>query len=196
MPEPILPFQEAAIAETPHPQDADLSRVPALWPGPISAEDLGDDDIGQFGRYWLSLADAAGGVPDRSDFDPTRIPALLAYLIVLEHLGGDEFRYRLLGTGVDIFTRRSYTGLKTSEIDGHGPGNRIHTLYMETLRQGCMIGCALPYVGRSSICKSVRQIAVPFRTAQGDGQVISLIEFDLISGIETKRLPQARRWVL
>ncbi|WP_420564063.1 PAS domain-containing protein [Thalassobaculum sp.] len=184
------------IAGPPHANDAEQSRVPDLIPGPISPEDLGQDDIGRFGRYWLSLYDATGGVPDRAEFDPTRIPSLLANIIVVEHLGGDEFRYRLLGTGVDIFTRRSYTGLKTSEIDGHGPGNRIHTLYMETLRQGGMIGCALPYVGRSSICKSVRQIAVPFRTANGGGQVISLIEFDLISGIETKRLPQARRWVL
>lgn len=59
-----------------------------------------------------------------------------------------------------------------------------------------MMGCALPYVGRSSICKSVRQLAVPFRTAEGTGQVISLIEFDLIDGVETRRLPQSRRWVL
>jgi len=158
--------------------------------------DLGLDDIGEFGRYWLSLAEADGGVPDRAAFDPTQIPMLIANLIVLEHLGGEEFRYRLLGTGVDAFTRRSYTGMKTSEIDGHGPGNRIHTLYMETLRRGGMVGCALPYVGRSSICKSVRQIAVPFRTAEGGGQVISLIEFELKTGVETQRMPQARRWVL
>ncbi len=158
--------------------------------------DLGLDDIGEFGRYWLSLADADGGVPDRAAFDPTQIPMLLANLIVLEHLGGDEFRYRLLGTGVDAFTRRSYAGMKTSELDGHGPGNRIHTLYMETLRRGGMVGCALPYVGRSSICKSVRQIAVPFRTAEGGGQVISLIEFELKTGVETQRMPQARRRVL
>ena len=158
--------------------------------------DLGLDDIGEFGRYWLSLAEADGGVPDRAAFDPTQIPMLLANLIVLEHLGREEFRYRLLGTGVDAFTRRSYTGMKTSELDGHGPGNRIHTLYMETLRRGGMVGCALPYVGRSSICKSVRQIAVPFRTAEGGGQVISLIEFELKTGVETQRMPQARRWVL
>lgn len=59
-----------------------------------------------------------------------------------------------------------------------------------------MVGCALPYVGRSSICKSVRQIAVPFRTAEGGGQVISLIEFELMTGAEVKSLPQSRRWVL
>ncbi|WPZ36468.1 PAS domain-containing protein [Thalassobaculum sp. OXR-137] len=162
----------------------------------MSSADLGSDRIGRFGRYWLSLRDSAGAVPDRVDFDPTALADMLPNLIVVEHLAGDEFRYRLLGTGVDAFTRRSYTGKKTSEIDGHGPGNRIHTLYVETLRRGGMVGCALPYVGRSSICKSVRQIAVPFRTAEGGGQVISLIEFELMTGAEVKSLPQSRRWVL
>ena len=162
----------------------------------MSAADLGNDRIGRFGRYWLSLADAAGGIPARGAFDPAALSEMLANIIVVEHLGGEEFLYRLLGTGVDSFTRRSYTGLKTSDIEGHGPGNRIHTLYMETLRRGGIVGCALPYVGRSSICKSVRQIAVPFRTPEGRGQVISLIEFELMSSAEIKSIPQARRWVL
>ena len=162
----------------------------------MSDSDLGNDRIGRFGRYWLSLAEAAGGVPDRGAFDPAALSEMLANVIVVEHLGGEEFRYRLLGTGVDIFTRRYYTGMKTSEIEGHGPGNRIHTLYTETLRQGAIVGCALPYVGRSSICKSVSQIAVPFRTPKGHGQIISLIEFELMSIDEIKSIPQARRWVL
>lgn len=159
-------------------------------------EDLGADRIGRFGRYWLELSHASGGTPDRSAFDPVAIIDMLANVIVVEHLGAEDFRYRLLGTGVDWFTKRSYTGLRTSEIDGHGPGNRIHTIYSETLRTQTMVGCAMPYVGSSSICRSVRQIAVPFRAESGLNQIISLIEFDLAPGIRAKLLPPAKRWVL
>lgn len=184
------------IAAGPHANDSGRSRVPSDAPTPMSPEDLGDDRIGRFGRYWLSLAQAAGSTPDRRQFDPLALIDVLANIIVVEHLGGDEFRYRLLGTGVDWFTRRPYTGLRTSEIEGHGPGNRIHTLYLETLKSRSLVGCTMPYVGTSSICRSVQQIAAPFRTEHGHDQIISLIEFELASGVRAKLVPPAKRWVL
>jgi hypothetical protein len=36
---------------------------------------------------------------------------------------------------------------------------------------------ALPYVGRSTVCTAVRQIAVPFRSGEEPDQIVSLIEF-------------------
>ena len=149
-------------------------------PAPVGPDDLGDDAVGQLARYWWELANAAGGVPLRSAFDPARVASLLQRLIVVEHLGGGDFRYRLLGTEVDHFTKSRYTGKRTSEIPGHGPGNRIHALYMATLAADGPVGMALPYVGTSSICKLVRQIEVPFRTGAKPDQVISMIEFELL----------------
>lgn len=184
------------IAAGSHANDSGRSRVPNDAPAPMSPDDLRGDRIGRFGRYWLSLAEAAGGVPERDRFDPAAVVDLLANIILVEHLGGEEFRYRLLGTGVDWFTRRPYTGLRTSEIEGHGPGNRIHTLYLETLRSRSLTGCAMPYVGKSSICRSVQQIAAPLRAADGRDQIVSLIEFELASGVQAKLLPPAKRWVL
>ncbi|MDF1794171.1 MAG: PAS domain-containing protein [Thalassobaculaceae bacterium] len=184
------------ISATPSTVDTNASRVPEDGPAPMVREDLGDDRIGRFGRYWIALSEAAGGVPDRATFDPATVTEFLPNLIVVEHLEGEDFRYRLLGTGVDWFTKRSYTGLRTSQVDGHGPGNRIHTIYCETLKSRGMIGCGMPYVGTSSICRSVRQIAVPFVTSTGTDQIISLIEFDLVPGTRAKLLPPAKRWVL
>ena len=146
-------------------------------PAPVRPEDLGDDDLGRLARYWFELAAEAGGVPPRSAFDPARIERLLPRLIVVEHVGGQDFRYRLLGTEVDRFTKARYTGKRTSEIEGHGPGNRIHALYVATLAFECPIGMALPYVGRSTVCTAVRQIAVPFRSGEEPDQIVSLIEF-------------------
>lgn len=188
--------REAMIAAGSHANDPGRSRILGDAPGPLSPEDLGTDRIGHFGRYWLSLADAASGIPERERFDPAAVADLLANIILVEHLGGDEFRYRLLGTGVDWFTKRPYTGLKTSEIEGHGPGNRIHSIYSQTLRTQSLVGCAMPYVGRSSICRSVKQIAAPLRAADGRDQIVSLIEFELASGVEAKLLPPTKRWVL
>lgn len=54
----------------------------------------------------------------------------------------------------------------------------------------------MPYVGTSSICRSVQQIAAPFRTEHGHDQIISLIEFELASGVRAKLVPPAKRWVL
>lgn len=162
----------------------------------MSRDALGDDNLGRLARYWYELAAEAGGVPLRSAFDPVKVTRLLPRLIVLEHLGDQEFRYRLLGTEVDRFTKTRYTGRRTSEIEGHGPGNRIHALYVATLALERPVGMALPYVGRSSVCKSVRQVAVPFRTGDAPDQIISLIEFEMRENVVPRLLTASQRQLL
>lgn len=165
-------------------------------PAPVGRDALGNDAPGRLAQYWYHLADIAGGVPFRNAFDPGQISDLLPRLIVVEHLGDHEFRYRLLGSEVDRFTKRRYTGLRTSEIDGHGPGNRIHDLYVATLVFERPIGMALPYVGSRTICKSVRQMAVPFRSGEATDQVISLIEFELRDDVMPAMMTAAQRRLL
>lgn len=165
-------------------------------PAPVNREALGDDGPGRLARYWFDLADLAGGVPLRSAFDPSRVTQLLPRLIVVERLDDQDFRYRLMGTEVDHFTKARYTGKRTSEIEGHGPGNRIHALYVATLAFERPIGMALPYVGRSKVCTSVRQIAVPFRSADEPDQVISLIEFVMRPNVIPRLLSASDRRLL
>lgn len=162
-------------------------------PAPVEPDVLGDDAVGRLARYWYELAADAVGVPPRSSFEPEKVTSLLPRLIVVEHLGSLDFRYRLLGTEVDSFTKARYTGKRTSEIDGHGPGNRIHSLYVATLRSNRPIGMALPYVGRSTICKSVRQLALPFRTGDTPDQIISLIEFELKPNVKPQMVTDLDR---
>ena len=54
----------------------------------------------------------------------------------------------------------------------------------------------MPYVGKSSICRSVQHIAAPLRVADGRDQIVSLIEFELVSGLRARLLPPTKRWVL
>jgi len=173
-----------------------LTLVSEDGPALVDRDGLGDDGPGRLARYWFDLADRAGGVPPRSAFDPIEIPGLLPRLIVVEHLGGEDFRYRLMGTEVDRFTKARYTGKRTSEIEGHGPGNRIHALYVATLAFERPIGMSLPYVGRSSVCTAVRQIAVPFRTGDVPDQVISLIEFVMKPNVIPRLLAASDRRLL
>lgn len=160
-------------------------------PAPLDATVLGGDGIGRLARYWYDLAAAEGGVPRRAAFDPTRLIALLPQIIVLEHLGDHDFRYRLLGTEVERFAKRSYTGQRTSEIPGHGPGNRIHALYVAALTADRPVGMTLPYAGKSAACTSVRQVAAPLRAEPW--QVVSLIEFELRAELSEQQVTAARR---
>jgi hypothetical protein len=58
--------------------------------------------------YWLSKR-GARIMPARSDIDPVDIPHLLPYLTIAER-AGDQFRYRLVGTGVVRDSGREATG--------------------------------------------------------------------------------------
>ena len=164
-------------------------------PAPLLRDALGDDAVGRFARYWYQLSDAAdgvaNGVPERWAFDPTPVVDILPRLVIAEHLGEHDFRYRLLGTEVDSFTKHPYTGRRTSEIDGHGPGNRIHAVFVAALELGVPYGMAMPYVGSSRFCRSVRQLSLPFRTGLVADQLITLIDFDLRPGVTPAMIPMA-----
>ena len=162
-------------------------------PAPLLRGALGDDAVGRLAGYWYELSDAGGGVPLRSAFDPARVVDLMPRLVIAEHLGDYDFRYRLLGTEVDGFTKRRYTGCRTSEIDGHGPGNRIHAIFVAALERRLPFAMAMPYIGGSRFCRSVRQVSLPFRTEAGTEQLITLIDFDLRPGVTPSMIPLAER---
>lgn len=66
----------------------------------------------QFSEFWLDR-NSNGKVPLRSDIEPTRIPAILPWLMLLEAVetdGAIQFRYRLTGTGCREIFGIDYTG--------------------------------------------------------------------------------------
>lgn len=52
---------------------------------------------------------------------------------------------------------------------------------------------AMPYIGSSRFCRSVRQVSLPFRTEAGTEQLITLIDFDLRPGVTPSMIPLAER---
>ena len=67
--------------------------------------------------YWLSKR-GARGMPARRDIDPADIQQLLPYLAIAER-DGDQFRYRLMGSGIVREGGREATG----RVVGSGLGD-------------------------------------------------------------------------
>jgi len=137
---------------------------------------------GQLASHWFALHDAAGGVPPRTAVDPADLLPLLPRVMLLDVLE-DDFRYRLIGTQIDRFTAFPYTGRRTSEIPGQASDSKIRQLYVTTLERQWPVVIELPYVGRSRLCRTVSQIAMPLTIPNGS-QILSLVAFHLVANAQ------------
>jgi len=85
----------------------------------------GDEILSAVFDYWEGKR-AARGIVSRSDLDPIDIPRLLPHIGLIDVLGREHFRYRLIGSYMNDMFGQDFTG---SELDRakYGP-------YMEFLR--------------------------------------------------------------
>lgn len=70
-----------------------------------------------FSQFWQSTRNGAA-IPLRRDIEPTRIPAILPWLMIMEVVeldGSIQFRYRLTGTGCREIFGIDYTGKMLGE---------------------------------------------------------------------------------
>lgn len=73
----------------------------------VAFPSFGDDSLRGLLRYWISLR-TDGSVPERQDFDPARVPALLSRFWIIQR-APDTGRYKFLLAGEQIrslFNRR------------------------------------------------------------------------------------------
>lgn len=79
----------------------DRGDIPAAFPR------FGDDTLKGFLRYWLTLF-VDGRVPERKDFDPTRVPSLLSrFWIIQREPGTGRYKFLLAGEQIRaLFNRR------------------------------------------------------------------------------------------
>lgn len=91
--------------------------------------------VSMFAQHWLGRKRPAL-LPNRSDFGPASIPALVRWLLLLEPMrDGDEleFRYRLAGTGCCEMFGLDFTGKKLGEgMDPEGAEVR-HREFMRVM---------------------------------------------------------------
>lgn len=79
--------------------------------------------------HWRGLRQDAP-LPDREVLDPSGMLRLLPYTFLIDVLdGGNDFRYRLVGTNIVAHTPRDNTGLRLSEIEAQGTQRQLRALY-------------------------------------------------------------------
>ena len=83
----------------------------------IDADEVSSERIGRFGDYWRGKC-IDGSLPPRAAIDPTEIPRLLPYVVVVE-IERDPLRvrYRLVGTRVAEAHGSDYTNLYLDQCD-------------------------------------------------------------------------------
>jgi len=86
----------------------------------FSVEDLASDAQRAMLGYWLS-AKGNAPLPLKSALDPVALPRqALSSLAVVEPVDDNDFRVRIIGTGVRAAVGRDVTGQQVSHIDGAG----------------------------------------------------------------------------
>lgn len=80
--------------------------------------------------YWRSVVPPDRPFPARSHIDPAELGVLLPYLFLVDVLeGGEDFRYRLVGTDIVNHTVRDNTGRLLSELVAQGSQLPLARLY-------------------------------------------------------------------
>lgn len=114
---------------------------------PLSLVDLPErHPVSLFSNYWFDCK-GDGFVPLRHSIEPTRIPAILPWVMLLERVGEDgalEFRHRLFGTGCRDLAGADYTG----RLIGEGFTPEAAAERKRELRLVCATGEPL-YMGNS-----------------------------------------------
>lgn len=123
--------------------------------------------------YWRRL-EFDGRLPDRAAIDPADMRALLPYTFMVDVLaGGDEFRYRLIGTNIVAHTPRDNTGMRLSEIDGQGTQAQLRALYASVAAGGGPRFQRIAYRTRSGLRSWYETVVCPMLDrATGPGAIL------------------------
>lgn len=95
----------------------------------ISLSDIPDlHPVTLFSKFWLENK-GSGCAPLRSSIEPTRIPVILPWMLLLEVIeddGSRQYRYRLCGTGCRDIFGIDYTGkILGEDLTAEGASARI-----------------------------------------------------------------------
>jgi len=122
--------------------------------------------------YWHHLR---GGrpMPARGEIDPTRIHALLPYLLLVDVLRApQDFRYRLVGAEIDAISHRRFRGVRFSEVVHMRQGNRLWAQYAEVAAERRPLWSEIPYVGADPFIRHMQHILLPLSS---DGETVDTV---------------------
>lgn len=126
-----------------------------------------------FHAYWQRLAQRRGGVPFRTDLDPSDIPGLLPNLFIVERIKSTgRYFFRLSGTGIRDVMGFENTGHFLDELLHGEDLNAVSAMFAQVMDQGLCIRSieGLTYSDRSYL--RVEILRLPLRAADGDCRLV------------------------
>lgn len=111
--------------------------------------------------YWESKR-AGRAMPARRDLDPTEVPSLLPYIMLIDVIPAPlDFRYRLIGTEVRAISRDNYRGRRFSEVPGKGPGSVVWGNCEQVFLTKVPFSRTPPYVGPETDLRHCENLLLP-----------------------------------
>jgi hypothetical protein len=98
-----------------------------------SATVISDTRLMEGYEYWRRKA-GDRRMPRRADIDPAEIPKLLPHVRLIDVIGPGRYRYRLVGTEIQMFHGTNPTGRYVHEVLAGAIGARIIAVYDECVR--------------------------------------------------------------
>jgi hypothetical protein len=122
--------------------------------------------------YWQTLR-RGRRIPARVDLDPTEIPKLLPGVILVEvEREPLDFRYRLVGSDIDVIAHRPFRGLRFSEILHMRRGNDIWAQFARVAETAAPLWSEIAYVGADPFVKRIRHCLMPLGA---DGETVDMV---------------------
>jgi hypothetical protein len=123
-------------------------------------------------RYWEAKR-AGRRMPARADIDPAEMVPFLSHVVLVDVLTDPpDFRYRLMGTTVDLHMLRPYTGIRISDIPHQRPPSRMWDNFTSVVVNREPIVTNVPYVGPHKEFLQVQDIIMPL---SADGTNVNML---------------------
>jgi hypothetical protein len=125
---------------------------------------LAPDIISKAMDYWERIR-GAHAMPRRSDLDPVDIPKLLPFVMLVDVLDGPrDFRFRLIGTGIEAIISDDYAGRRFSAIPHMTSRNKVWADYETVVNRRQSLTGAVDYVGADRYVRGIRHCLMPLST--------------------------------
>lgn len=131
-------------------------------------------------------------LPLRAEFDPSEVPALLPYVIVVDVLHDPpDFQYRLLGTAIDRVLGGGYRGKRYSELTFTKPGTALWDEHWRVVAEQAPLRSTVAYLGTDRAIQKADYVAMPFSDAgQSVDMLLAVVAVRLRPAIQVPEL----RW--
>jgi len=134
----------------------------------MSARDI----LGTAERYWERMrGDRA--LPSRRDLDPTEIPSLLPFVMLIDVEPDPlDFRFRLIGGAVEAIVARQTRRRRFSTIPFMAAGNPVWADYAAVVAKRRPLVADVGYVGNDRSIRRLRHCLMPL---SNDGSNVNMI---------------------